>query len=133
VGDVDCYVLSSTLDFSQIPDNSGKPGRAATSLWIGKADFLIHQCRTKYVEKTDATPSDQAIDDAIKKSLAMQKKTATPEAIAAMRPQMAAIMKQVQASLKSSFESGITSTQTHENILSNPKLTPADFTVTPPK
>jgi RNA polymerase sigma factor (sigma-70 family) len=132
VGDVDCYVVSSTLDFSKIPDNSGKPGTASTTLWIGKADFLIHQCRTKYVEKADASASDQAIDDAIKKSLEIQKKPVTPEAIAALRPQMAAIMKQVQASLKSSFESGVVFTQTHENIVLNPKLSPADFTVKPP-
>ena len=132
VGDVDCYVVSSTLDFSKIPDNSGKPGTASTTLWIGKADFLIHQCRTKYVEKADASASDQAIDDAIKKSLEIQKKPVTPEAIAAMRPQMAAIMKQVQASLKSSFESGVVFTQTHENIVPNPKLSPTDFTIQPP-
>jgi len=132
VGDVDCYVVSSTLDFSKIPDNSGKPGTASTTLWIGKADFLIHQCRTKYVEQADATPSDQAIDDAIKKSLEIQKKPVTPEAVAALRPQMTAIMKQVQASLKSSFESGVVSTQTHENIVPNPKLSPTDFTIQPP-
>jgi hypothetical protein len=132
VGDIDCYVLSSTLDFSKIPDNSGKSGTASTTLWIGKTDFLIHQCRTKYVEQADATPSDQAIDDAIKKSLEIQKKPVTPEAMAALRPQMTAIMKQVQASLKTNFATGVVSTQTHENIVPNPKLSPADFTVQPP-
>jgi RNA polymerase sigma factor (sigma-70 family) len=128
VGNVDCYVLSSTLDFSKIPDNGGKPGLAATTLWIGKQDFLIHQCRTKYVEQVDASAtSDQAIDDAIKKSLEMQNKPVTPEAIAAMRPQMTAIMKQVQTALKSSFDSGVIFTQTHENIVVNQKFSPADF------
>jgi hypothetical protein len=128
VGNVDCYVLSSTLDFSKIPDNGGKPGLAATTLWIGKQDFLIHQCRTKYVEQVDASAtSDQAIDDAIKKSLEMQNKPVTPEAIAAMRPQMTAIMKQVQTTLKSSFASGVVFTQTHENIVVNQKFSPADF------
>jgi outer membrane lipoprotein-sorting protein len=128
VGDVDCYVVSSVLDFSKMPDNSGKPGTASTTLWIGKDDFLIHQCRTKYVEKVDnSAPSDQAIDDAIKKSLEMQNKPATPEAIAAMRPQMKAIMKQVQSTLKSGFESGVVFTQTHENIVVNEKFSPTDF------
>jgi hypothetical protein len=64
------------------------------------------------------------MDEAIKKSLKMQNKPATPEAIAAMRPQMKANMEQ----LKSGFESGVVSTQTHENIVLNPKFSPADFT-----
>ena len=130
VGDIDCYVVSSVIDFSKIPDNKGKPGTASTTLWIGKKDFLIHQSRTRYVEKVDSNtpPSDQAIDDAIKKSLKMQNKPATPEAIAAMRPQMKAIMKQVQTTLKSGFESGIVFTQTHENIVVNESLSPTDFT-----
>jgi|GEM_PF-1044549 len=128
VGNVDCYVVSSVLDFSKIPDNKGKPGTASTMLWIGKRDFLIHQCRTKYVEKVDSNAlSDQAIDEAIKKSLEMQNKPATPEAIAAMRPQMKAIMKQVQSTLKSGFESGIVFTQTHENIVVNKQFSPSDF------
>jgi hypothetical protein len=129
VGDVDCYVVSSVIDFSQIPDNKGKPGSASTVLWIGKRDFLIHQTRTKYVERVDssAPPSDQAIDEAIKKSLEMQKKPVTPEAVAAMRPQMRAIMKQVQSTLKSGFESGVMFTQTHKNIVVNEKFSPTDF------
>jgi hypothetical protein len=36
-------------------------------------------------------------------------------------------MKQVQTTLKSGFESGLVSTQTHENIVVNEKLSPADF------
>lgn len=122
VGDVDCYVVSSAMiDLSKVPD-IGKPGTVSAMFWIGKGDFLIHQCRTRYVEKADS--SDRAIDEAIKKSLKMQNKLATPEAIAAMRPQMKAIMKQ----LKSMSESGVVFTQTHENIVLNPRFTPADFT-----
>lgn len=129
VGDVDCYVVASVMDPSNAPDQ-GKPGTASAMLWIGKSDFLIHQCRARLVGKADfsAPPSDQAIDEAIKKSLEMQNKPATPEAIAAMRPQMKAIMKQTQSTLKSGFESGIVFTQTRENIVVNEKLTPADFT-----
>jgi RNA polymerase sigma factor (sigma-70 family) len=64
VGDVDCYVVSSgMIDLSRVPD-IGKPGTVATTLWIGKTDFLIHQSRTRYVEKADSTPTDQAIDEA---------------------------------------------------------------------
>jgi len=121
IGDVDCYVVSSAMiDLSKLPD-IGKPGTVSTMFWIGKKDFLIHQCRMKYVEKADT--SDQAIDEAIKKSLKIQNKPATPETVAAMRPQMKAIMEQ----LKSGFESGVVSTQTHENIVVNQKLSPADF------
>ena len=128
VGDVDCYVVSSEMiNLSKVPD-IGKPGTASTMLWIGKRDFLIHQSRTRYVEKTDSSaPTDQAIDEAIKTSLKMQNKPVTPEAIAAMRPQMKEIMKQVQTTLKLGFESGIVFTQTHENIVVNQKFSPADF------
>ena len=124
VGDMDCYVVSSDpIDLSKVPD-IGKPGTCSTLLWIGKQDSLIHQSRTTYVEKSDAgASSDKAIDDAIKKALQIQKKPATPEAIAAMRPQMKEIMKQVQGSLTA----GVVSTATHENIAVNQKLSPADF------
>jgi outer membrane lipoprotein-sorting protein len=128
VGDTDCYQVSSVIDFSKIPE-TGKPGTASTTLWIGKGDFLIHQTRTTYVEKVDssAPATDQAIDEAIKKSLELQHQPATPEAIAAMRPQMKAIMKDVQRTIKSGFEAGVVTTQTHENIVVNEKLSPADF------
>ena len=127
-GGVDCYVVSSpAIDLSKIPE-IGKPGTAATTFWIGKDDFLIHQCQTKYVEKADSSaPTDQQIDEAIKTSLKMQNKPITPEAIAAMRPQMKQIMAQVQSTLKSGFESGVLYTQTHENIVVNQKFSPADF------
>jgi hypothetical protein len=129
VGDVDCYVVSSELDMSKVPKN-GKPGTAITTLWIGKQDFLIHQCGTKYVEKVDdnALSNKQAIDAAIRKSLELQNKPVTPEAIEAMRPQMELIMKQVKSTLKTAFTAGVVFTQTHENIAVNQKFTPSDFT-----
>ncbi len=121
VGDVDCYVVSSEMiDLSKVP-NIGKPGKVSTMFWIGKKDFLVRQTRTRYVEKADS--SDQAIDEAIQKSLKMQNKPVTPEAVAAMRPQMKAIMEQ----LKSGFESGVVFTQTHENIVVNQNFSRADF------
>ena len=76
---------------------------------------------------TSPTATDKAIDEAIKQSLEAQKKPVTPEAIAAMRPQMKAIMKQVQSTLKSGFESGIVFTQTHDHIVVNEKVPAADF------
>jgi RNA polymerase sigma factor (sigma-70 family) len=121
VGDVDCYVVSSgMIDLSKVPD-IGKPGTISTMFWIGKKDFLIHQTRTRYVEKADS--SDQAIDEAIKKSLKMQNKPITPETIAAMRSQMKANMEL----LKSGYESGLFFTQTHKNIVVNQKYSPVDF------
>lgn len=128
VGNVDCYVVSTEMDLSKVPD-AGKPGTVSAMLWIGKTDFLVHQSRTRYTEKVDenALSSDQAIDEAIKKSLAMQNKPATPEAIAAMRPQMRAVMKQVQSTLKAGFKAGVVMTQTHENISVNQKFSPSDF------
>ena len=128
VGNVDCYVVSTEMDLSKAPD-AGKPGTVSATLWIGKQDFLVHQTRTRYVEKVDenALSSDQAIDEAIKKSLAMQNKPVTSEAIAAMRPQMRAIMKQTLNTLKTSFKSGLVMTQTHENISVNQKFSPSDF------
>lgn len=128
IGGIDCYVVSSGLiDLSQIPEIR-KAGKASTTFWIGKKDFLIRQCRIRYVEKVDSNAmSDQAIDEAIRKSLELQHKPATPEAIAAMRPQMKEIMKQVQSTLKSAFTSGIVYTQTHENIVVNQRFSPADF------
>lgn len=72
VGAVECYVVSTEMDLSKVPD-AGKPGTVAAMLWIGKKDFLIHQTRTRYMEKVDdeALSSDQALDNAIRKSLAM--------------------------------------------------------------
>jgi outer membrane lipoprotein-sorting protein len=128
VGAVDCYVVSTEMDLSKAPD-AGKPGTVAAMLWIGKTDFLIRQTRTRYKEKVDdeALSSDQALDDAIRKSLEMQNKPVTPQAIADMRPQMKTIMKQVRNTLKAGFTAGIVMTQTHENISVNQKFSPSDF------
>jgi hypothetical protein len=128
VGNVDCYVVSSEVDLSQASE-AGKSGTVFATLWIGKSDFLVHQTRTRYEETVDekAMSSDAAIDDAIKKSLEMQKKPATPDAIAAMRPQMRTIMKQVQSTLKARFKAGLVMTQTHENISVNRSFSPSDF------
>jgi len=128
VGKVECYVISTDMDLSEAPD-AGKPGTVSATLWIGQQDFLVHQTRTRYMEKVDedALLSDQAIDEAIKKSLATQNKPVTPEAVAALRPQMRATMKQVVNTLKATFKAGVVMTQTHENISVNQKFSPSDF------
>jgi hypothetical protein len=125
VGKIACYVISTEQDLSK----AGKPGSVSVTLWIGKQDFLVHQSRTRYVETVDdnAGLSDQALDDAIKKSLEMQHKPVTPEAIAAMRPQMRAMMKQVQSTLKAGYKEGVVTTVTHENINANPSFAAGDF------
>ncbi|HTI98876.1 MAG TPA: hypothetical protein VL527_08310, partial [Dongiaceae bacterium] len=124
VDGVDCYVVSSAaIDLSKLP-RIGKPGTATATFWIGKQDFLIHQTRMKYVENgVPAAQWNQTVDDAIKQSLRRQNKPVTPEAVAALRPQMKSIMKQVQDSLNS----GVVYTQIHSNIVINQQYPVADF------
>src|ERR1035437_6205775 len=124
VGAVDCYVFSSVIDPNKLPDqgklpnNTGKIGTITTTFWIGKRDHLIHQTRQTMEGRSMRLP--QQSDDNIKTILERQNKPATPEAIAAWRTQMDAMMKQAQ-SAKFVF------TQTHENISVNQKFSPADF------
>ncbi len=69
------------------------------TLWIGKQDFLIHQVRN----------------------------VTSAEAEKAMLTKAAKDHPQIMASLAIMGFSGITSTETHTNILVNPKLTATDF------
>ena len=103
--------------------------RVSTELWIGNNDFLIHKTSVRYFEKVDEnfSQNDEVIDQAAKKTLEMQSKPVTPEAIAALRPQMREMRKQVQPILKSAFKEGILYTQTHENISINQSYAPRDF------
>lgn len=119
---VDCYVLSAEVDLSKTP-GAVKPGKETVTLWIGRGDFLIRQSRTCYVETPDEPAGDRQVDEASVKALKLQNKPATPEAVAAMRPQMRAILKQVQGTLKV----GVVTTQTHDNIAMNQALPVADF------
>jgi hypothetical protein len=70
------------------------------TLWIGKQDFLIHQVRT--------VTSAEAM------------KAALAQAAKALRPEMAARMPKIEPQ-------GVTSTETHDNIVVNQKFSPADF------
>lgn len=87
IGDADCYVFAGSLK-----------GRTST-IWIGKADFLIHQVRTV----TSAAATKEAMDEA-----------------ARMSPDVAAHRFHIDPQ-------EITSTETHTNIVVNEKLTASDF------
>jgi outer membrane lipoprotein-sorting protein len=78
--------------------NEPKQGMTRT-LWIGKEDFLIHQLRTV----TSAEALKKVLTEATKK-----------------HPEM-------MARLQQSGIQGITSTETHMNIVVNPMLTATDF------
>jgi copper oxidase (laccase) domain-containing protein len=96
----------------------GKVGKITTTLWIGKRDHLIHQTRTT-MEGATITPPQESDSD-IRTILERQNRPATPEAIAALRTGLEQSMKLAQGT-KYIF------TQTHENIVVNPRFTPADF------
>ncbi len=102
VNGVDCYVVSSSTEPAGLANNTNKAGRTTTTLWIGKQDHFIHQTQNRR----------QISDSDIKKVLEMENKPATPEAIAATRPEM---------------EKADVSTQTHENISVNEKFSASDF------
>jgi hypothetical protein len=128
VGDVDCYVIAAEADLSKYPE-AGKSGSVSNQLWIGKNDFLIHKTSVRYFEKVDddLLQNDEVIDQAAKKTLEMQSKPVTPEAIAALRPKMREMMKQMQPMMKSAFKEGVLYIQTHENISVNQSYSPADL------
>lgn len=118
VGAVDCSVISSRLGSIELPDNQGNSGISTTTLWIGKQDHLIHQ--TRLIVEGESVRLPEQSDDSIKSILERQDKPATPEAIAAWRTQMDAMMKNAQGA-KYVF------TETHENIVVNQQFSPSDF------
>jgi len=77
---------------------SGTKGRIKT-LWIGKKDYLIHQVQTV----TSADALHTILADAAKRNLLIHLPSQAPAA------------------------SGIIATETHTDIVLNPKLAPADF------
>ena len=85
VGEEDCYVFTS--------DTNGQ----ATTLWIGKRDFLIHQVRHVTSVEAMKTVLDQA---------------------AKLNP---------GAVLPPQIPTAVTSTETHTNIVLNPKFSSASF------
>jgi hypothetical protein len=125
---VDCYVLSSSINPAnlpnqgKLPDNAGKMGKTTTTLWIGRQDYLIHQSKTTLEGTTINLPVMS--DATIKAILDKSNQPATPEAIAAMRKALDSANKQAQNSMASGK---FVFTQTHQNITVNPNLTAADF------
>ena len=122
VAGVECYVVSSIRGSVRLPGNLGQSGKATTTLWIGKQDYLIHQ---KQVVTEGASIKPPVMTDArIAAMLTRQNQPATPEAIAAFRK----IVETGQQMAEKQMASGkIVSTETHDHIELNPALTPADF------
>jgi RNA polymerase sigma factor (sigma-70 family) len=118
IGDVDCFVVSSTLRPMKLPNNTGTSGTSITTLWIGKRDHLIHQIQTM-MEGASITPPPES-DSAIKTILERQNKPATPEDIAALRAEL-------ENSLNSAQNGKFVFTQKHEHVSVNQKFSPADF------
>ena len=125
VGDVGCHVFSYKIDAAKFAgdakrstEKAGNLGITTTTLWIGKQDHFIHKSRT--ITEGMSLNLPRMSDDKIKTILEAQNKPATPEAIAATRTEMEAMMKKAQGA-KYVF------TQTHENIVVNQKYSPADF------
>jgi RNA polymerase sigma factor (sigma-70 family) len=128
ISGVDCYVMSSSMDSSslpqqgQLPNHGGKIGKRTTTLWIGKEDYLIHQVETIVEGASFKLP---VMSDAqIQKMIQLQNKPVTSEAIAAKRAQLAAANQQAQSMMASGK---IISIQMHDHIVLNPKFSPADF------
>ena len=90
---VDCYVLSSSLDPVDLPNqgilsrNAGKIGKTTTTLWIGKQDYLIHQTQ-KTIEGVSMNPP-QMSETSINRML---NKPVTPEQIATVRKMYATMV-----------------------------------------
>jgi RNA polymerase sigma factor (sigma-70 family) len=128
IAGVDCYVVSSSRDPADLPNqgklpgNMGKIGKKTTTLWIGKQDYLIHQTQT-HLEGTSIKMPEFS-DSQIKGMLKESNTPATPEAIAARRKLLDAASQQAQSLMTSGK---FTFTQTHENIVVNKKFSPADF------
>jgi outer membrane lipoprotein-sorting protein len=117
VGDVDCFVISSSLDPVKLPNNGGNTGKTTTRLWIGKKDYFIHQSQTM---TEGASITLQESDSDLEAMLEKQNKAVTPEAIAALRAELGKSMNQAQGA-KFVFS------QKHENIVVNSEFSPSDF------
>ncbi|MDB6057039.1 MAG: polymerase, sigma-24 subunit, subfamily, partial [Verrucomicrobiales bacterium] len=129
VGDVDCYVFTSTIDPSKLKLPKGEMSKRfesqkiSTQLFIGKADHLIHCSRTSMTMSADAL-AIKLTDENIATILKAQNKPVTPENIAAQRSEMDKMMAKTRAALASGK---LVMTQTHENIQVNQTFAPADF------
>jgi RNA polymerase sigma factor (sigma-70 family) len=98
INGVDCYVLSNS--------HAG-----ATTLWIGKKDYLIHQTK-----KTSVVFNTPLTDSQIEAILVSQNQPATQQAVASVKKAVSQAQRMT-----------VVSTETHDNIVVNNDLKPADF------
>jgi RNA polymerase sigma factor (sigma-70 family) len=124
----DCYVIEISFDLMEQPhDTNISSAKMTTQFWIGKQDHFIRQIKStsESAEVTQIKDEDLKINDAsLKAFLERQGKTATPEAIAAMRAQMEKSIKALQGT---KVIRKLIFTQTDENISVNQKFSPSDF------
>ena len=124
----DCYVIEISFDLMEQPhDTNISSAKMTTQFWIGKQDHFIRQIKStsESAEVTQIKDEDLKINDAsLKAFLERQGKTATPEAIAAMRAQMEKSIKALQGR---KVIRKLIFTQTDENISVNQKFSPSDF------
>jgi hypothetical protein len=117
VDGVPCHVITSLLQSHGQTIN--------TTLWLGQQDHLIHQ----FVRTSKGASVLPKLDDALlAKVLQAENKPVTPEALAALREQMAAAQSIAN---KMMVGKGITFTENHRAIATNKTYTPADFQPAP--
>jgi outer membrane lipoprotein-sorting protein len=117
VDGTDCYVVSEEM--------KNGTSSIATTLWIGKQDHFIRRIRTA----TRGTPKGEEgmpqLDDAtLIKILESQNQPATPDAIAALRKQLAAAAEFSRDTTKPVM---VETVESHSNIVANKLFSPGDF------
>jgi RNA polymerase sigma factor (sigma-70 family) len=128
IAETDCYVIQISFDLMEQPhDTNISSAKMTTQFWIGKQDHFIRQIKSTSEVASMTQIKDENLkinDESLKAILERQGKSATPEAIAAMRARMEKSIKALQGRkviLKHIF------TQTGENISLNQKFSPSDF------
>jgi RNA polymerase sigma factor (sigma-70 family) len=128
IAETDCYVIQISFDLMEQPhDTNISSAKMTTQFWIGKQDHFIRQIKSTSEVASMTQIKDENLkinDESLKAILERQGKSATPEAIAAMRARMEKSIKALQGRkviLKHIF------TQTDENISLNQKFSPSDF------
>ncbi len=127
IAETDCYVIETSIDMEQSHDTNISSAKMTTQFWIGKQDHFIRQIKStsENAEVTQIKDEDLKINDAsLKAILERQRKTATPEAIAAIH---AAMEKSIKALQGKKVIRKFILTQTDENISVNQKFSPSDF------
>jgi hypothetical protein len=122
IGDFDCYVLTSTL---QYPGLTGQDTMTNTeTLWIGKEDRLIHQVQG--ISEWPIVPEptdDQFIVDLLRK----MRSQVNPQTIAEMKKQIVESNVRREEQRKENPVYRLYYTETHENIVVNKSLPKEEF------